>query len=268
MTARGTDERLSRLAGRLRLTLLRDHLPEILEAITAARMTPRDALEYAFSKEVEQREANHFRQALRAAHFPMIRKLEDFDFSAQPSIDPGVIRELARLEWIGRGENVGFFGVPGVGKTHLALALGHKALEEGFSVRFYNASVLLSGLEKASRDGTLETRLREINKHQVLIIDEVGYLPFTPSAGHLFFQLVCRRYEKKSIVVTTNRPPSEWHLTFPDKAVCSTIVDHLLHHCTAITIRGESYRLREHKREAVRKGLVPRPPAPEDVQGI
>lgn len=260
MSIRGTDDNLCKLAVWLRLTFLRDHFPEILESITTAHMTPRDAMEYAFSKEVEQREANRFRQSLQSAHFPMKKTLEEFDFGAQPSIDPGVINELSRLEWIERAENVGFFGVPGVGKTHLALGLGYKALQKGYSVRFHTASTLLSTMEKAFREGCIETKLREINKPQLLIVDEVGYLPFSPSTAHLFYQLVLRRYEKKSIIITTNKPPSEWHLIFADQSVCTAIVDHLLHHCTAITIRGESYRLREYRREAVRKGLLPKNP--------
>ena len=138
MGMRQTDERISQKADRLHLTFLRDHLPEVLESIMAANMTTREAFDFAFGKEIEQREINRFKQALQAAHFPCIKRLEDFDFSAQPSIDPGTIQELAKLEWIGTGENVAFFGAPGVGKTHLALALGYKALEHNYSVRFYS----------------------------------------------------------------------------------------------------------------------------------
>lgn len=165
--------------------LLRDHLPEVLESIMAANMTTREAFDFAFGKEIEQREINRFKQALQSAHFPCIKRLEDFDFSAQPSIDPGTIQELAKLEWIGTGENVAFFGAPGVGKTHLALALGYKALEHNYLVRFYSAAALLSMLEKAAREDVLEARLKEINKYQLLIIDEIGYLPFSPAAAHL-----------------------------------------------------------------------------------
>lgn len=258
MSLKETDAGISRKADRLRLTFLRDHLTEVLETINAAHMTVRDGLDYALGKEVEQRDANHFKQSLHVAHFPTIKKLEDFDFSAQPSIDPGVINELSKLEWISAGENVAFFGAPGVGKTHLALALGYKALEHNYSVRFYPAAALLALLEKASREGCLEAKLKEINKYQLLIIDEIGYLPFLPSAAHVLYQLVSRRYEKKSIMITSNRPPSEWHLIFADQAAATSILDRLLHHSTALSILGSSYRMREHRREAVNKGLLPK----------
>lgn len=261
--SRESDERLCSLADRLRLPYLRDHMTEVLENIAQAKMTPRQAIEYAFGKEVQQRECNRFKQLLQSAHLPTIKKLEDFDLTAQPSINPGTIRELASLEWIDAGENVAFFGVPGVGKTHLAIGLGYKAIESGRSVRFYTAANLLTTLEKASREDTLEAKLREINKPQVIIIDEIGYLPFSPSAAHLLFQLINRRYEKKSVVITSNRPPSEWRLIFADEAVAMTILDHLLHHSTALTITGSSYRLREHRRQALNKGLLTKDNRPE-----
>lgn len=247
---RDTDQQICQQAQRLRLTFLRDHLGDVLDSITRANMTPRDALAFALSKEIEQRDANHFRQALMAAHFPAVKSLEDFDLSAQPSIDPGVFQELCKLEWLQVGENVALFGSPGVGKTHLAIGLGRKALSKGYSVRFYAAATLFSLLEKASREGNLEARLRDLGKPQLLIIDEVGYLPYSPETAHLMYQLVCRRYEKKSLLITSNRPPSEWALIFADKMAATAILDRLLHHCTALTIAGESYRLREHKKEA------------------
>lgn len=129
MGVRETDVRISQMANRLHLTFLRDHLAEVLESVTAAQMTARDAISYALQKEVAQRETNHFKQALRAAHFPWVKTLEEFDFSAQPSIDSGVIQDLSKLEWIDAGENVAFFGSSGVGKTHLAIALGYMAVK-------------------------------------------------------------------------------------------------------------------------------------------
>ena len=255
MGMRQTDERISQKADRLHLTFLRDHLPEVLESIMAANMTPREAFDSAFGKEIEQRKINRFKQALQTAHFPCIRRLEEFDFSAQPSINPGTIQELAKLEWIATGENVAFFGAPGVGKTHLALALGYKALEHNYSVRFYSAAALLSMLEKAAREDALEARLKEINKYQLLIIDEIGYLPFSPAAAHLLFQVVARRYAKKSVMITSNRPPSEWHLIFADQAASTSLLDRILHHSTSLSILGSSYRVREHQRVAATKGL-------------
>ena len=187
-----------------------------------------------------------------AAHFPAVKTLDSFDFTKQPSINPGVIWELEKLEWLSAGENVTLFGPPGVGKTHLAIAFGRLAVERGFSVRFYTAANLLAQLEKAAREDMLEAKLKELTKPHLLIIDEIGYLPYTPEAARLFFLVVSRRYEKKSLMTTSNRPPSEWGLIFADSTTASAILDRLLHHCTALTILGESYRLLEQKKACLK----------------
>lgn len=245
---RQTDIELRQKAARLKLSFIRDHLPELLQAAEQAKMTPREQLEYLFNKEIEQRNANRYRQGLMAAHFPAIRTLDTFDFTKQPSINPGVIRELTKLEWIEAGENLALFGPPGVGKTHLAIAFGRLAVEQGISVRFYTAANLLGQLEKASREDTLENKLKELSKPKLLIVDEIGYLPYTPEAARLFFLLISRRYEKKSLITTSNRAPSEWSLIFADTTTAGAILDRLLHHCTVLTILGESYRLLERKK--------------------
>lgn len=256
MTERKTDEAIRQKASRLRLTFVRDHVAEVLDIADKTKMTPREVIDYVFGKEIEQRDVNRYKQALMAAHFPAVKTLEDFDFSKQPSINPGVIRELKSLEWLEAGENVTLFGPPGVGKTHLALGLGRLAVEHGYTVRFYSAATLLGLLEKAVRDGTLEAKLKELSKPQLLIVDEIGYLPYTPEAARLFFLVVSRRYEKKSLITTSNRPPSEWGLIFADSTAATAILDRLLHHCTVLTIRGESYRLLEQKKAGLRLKAV------------
>ena len=252
MTERKTNEAIRQKASRLRLTFVRDHVAEVLDIADKTKMTPREVIDYVFGKEIEQRDVNRYKQALMAAHFPAVKTLEDFDFSKQPSINPGVIRELKSLEWLEAGENVTLFGPPGVSKTHLALGLGRLAVEHGYTVRFYSAATLLGLLEKAVRDGTLEAKLKELSKPQLLIVDEIGYLPYTPEAARLFFLVVSRRYEKKSLITTSNRPPSEWGLIFADSTAATAILDRLLHHCTVLTIRGESYRLLEQKKAGLR----------------
>ena len=252
MTERKSHVALKKKASRLKLAYTRDHLDDMIQQAVDAKMTPFEVLDFFFSKECTQRNANHYKQAMQVAHFPCVKTLEGFDFSKQPSIDPGVIRELEKLDWIDAGENVALFGAPGVGKTHLAIAFGRLAVERGYSVRFYSAANLMALLEKASRDGTLEVKLKELSKASLLIVDEIGYLPYTPEVARLFFLLVTRRYEKKSILITSNRPPSEWKLIFADATATTAILDRLLHHCTAITIRGDSYRLLEQKRAALR----------------
>lgn len=249
MSRQITDERLSGMAARLRLAYMRDHLAEMMKDASDAGMTPRETLEYMLSREVEQRESNRIRISTMAAHFPRPCTLESFDFSAQPTLDPGIIRDLARMEWIDAGGNVLFLGPPGVGKTHLAIALGRLAVQKGDSVLFISASRLMSGLEKACKEGALLEKLATLYKPRLLIIDELGYLPFPDQAASLFFQLVSRRYEHKSILITCNRSLNDWGRIFGDSTVATAILDRLLHHCTPVTIIGDSYRIKEAKKK-------------------
>ena len=254
MTAaiRDSDKRLIEGASRLRLPWIRDHMTAMLETAIEAKMTPREVLEYFFTTEIQQREVNRIQIATMAAHFPRVCTLESFDMAAQPSLDPGVVRELFNLEWVKAGENVLFLGPPGVGKTHLAIALGRRCIAEGLSARFYSAAAMLELLEKAQAEGCLTQKLNEINRYKLLIIDEIGYLPFSAASSYLMFQLVSKRYEHKSIVVTSNRPPGEWGLIFQDPTAATAILDRLIHHATIVTIRGDSYRATQAKKRNVK----------------
>lgn len=242
---RETDKRLKEMAERLRLVMLRDNMAELMNIATENRLSPRELLTFLFRKEIEQREANRIRLSTMAAHFPRECTLEGFDLAAQPALEPGLFRELSRMEWLTTAENVVLIGPPGVGKTHLAIGFGKRAIELGHAVRFFSASNLLSTLKKSQQEGSLTVKINQLQKFKLLIIDELGYLPFTAKDSALLFQLISKRYESRSTIITSNRPPSEWGLVLGDPTAATAILDRLLHHCTALVIQGDSYRLRE-----------------------
>ncbi|MDF3156388.1 IS21-like element helper ATPase IstB [Mesorhizobium sp. XAP10] len=236
---------------RLKLTAIRDQLDTLLDEAARSQMILREALAFLVTREIARRDERRISMAGKIAQFPFVRELDGFDFDAQPSLDQRQIRELATCRWIAHGDTVLFLGLPGTGKTHLAVALGREAIRQNHSVQFVTAATLVAMLAKAHDDGSLEKQLTTLSRPKLLIIDELGYLPFEANAAHLFFQLVSQRYERGSILITSNRSVGEWGSVFGDPVVATAILDRLLHHSTVITIRGDSYRLREKRRSGL-----------------
>jgi len=262
-----TEERVVNALKRLQLTHLRETLPAVLSEAARGEWTYLEFLDRALQREVDSKQDKRVRMGLQIAHFPCVRTLEGFDFSLQPSVDERLIQELATGNFLAHGEAVLMLGPPGVGKTHLAIGLGRKVVERGHTVRFTTATALLSTLAKAESEGSLAEKLTEFSKPRLLIIDELGYLPFERRAAHLFFQLVNRRYERGSLLITTNQRVSEWGTVFGDEVLATAILDRLLHHSHTLMITGESYRLREKRRSGLfRSGLAAVAPEPEEPQ--
>ena len=222
-------------------------LDSYLERAVAENLSIVEVLDRIFSEEAKSKRKRAYEKQIQMSGFPIKKTLNDFDFSFQPSIDKRQIDELATMRFLENGENVVFLGPPGVGKTHLASALGLVAAQHRFSTYYINCHQLIEQLKKAHFENRLPDKLKVLSKYRVLIIDEIGYLPMDIQGANLFFQLIARRYEKMSTVFTSNKTFSQWNEVFTDVTIASAILDRGLHHCTVINIKGEFYRFKERK---------------------
>lgn len=244
-------ERLQEQLLKLRLLQSVQRLPSLLEDAAKRELSYSDFLEELLSAELTGKQDRNTTMRIRMAHFPFEKALETFDFKFQPSLDPKLVRELATSRYIANAENVLLLGPPGVGKTHLAVALGMKACAAGYRTLFASAASLITMLTRAQSENRLEEKLVALTRPKLLIIDEIGYLPLGPSGANLMFQLIARRYERGSIILTSNQSLSGWGEVFGDPIIATAILDRLLHHATMLNVKGESYRLKEKRKAGV-----------------
>ncbi|MFZ5883649.1 MAG: IS21-like element helper ATPase IstB [Chloroflexota bacterium] len=246
---------LDNLLDKLRMDHLEAQIDTVCEQAAEKQLDYKTFLVQALQTEWQGRYQKGIEARLRQARFPWLKTLEQFDFEFQPSLDRRQVRELAGMSFVERAHNVIILGPPGVGKTHLAIGLGMKAVEAGYSVLFLTLESLMIRLVKAFNENRLERSLQQLVYPKVLIIDEIGYLPLSNLEASLFFRLVVRRYERASLIITSNKSFLDWGEIFNDPVLATAVLDRLLHYSTTLNIKGESYRLKE-KRKAGLLGRV------------
>ena len=242
-------EKVHEYLSRLGLTTIENTIDSYLESSHERPFM--EIFDHLLSEELKHKISRKTENMLKWSGFPFHKTMDDFDFSFQPSIDRSVIDDLMTMRYIHNTENVVFLGPPGVGKTHLSIALGMRSIMSDIPAYYISAVKLVQTLKRDYDLKRLEYRIKTYSRFKLMIVDEIGYLPLTREESNLFFQFVSSRYEKRSTIYTSNKSFSEWGEVLGDSVMAAAVLDRILHHCTVINIKGESYRLKDRKKNSL-----------------
>lgn len=248
-----TDSHIVFLTRALKTPVIRESFSRLADQAREESWTHEQYLAAVLDRQVTAREASGTSMRIASAHFPAAKTLEEFNFDYQPSARRDVVANLGTTNFITAGDNVVLLGPPGTGKTHLAIGLGIRAAHAGHRVIFATAAQWITRLHTAHAAGALDQELIKLRRYPLLIIDEVGYIPFEGDAGNLFFQLVASRYEHASLIVTSNMPFARWGDVFGDDVIAGAMIDRLVHHAEVLSLKGDSYRTKSRRKTGTTK---------------